>query len=75
MITLDDVCRIKAVLIAHGEWLESDSERARVTEDGVFEWSTTSCCGEAISALIADGFDVYIWPSVQLMGFIEIHIS
>lgn len=75
MITLDDVCRIKAVLIAHGEWLGEDTERARVTVDGVFEWTTTSCCGEAIAALINDGFDVFIWPSVQLMGFIKIEIS
>ena len=75
MITLDDVRRIKAILIEHCEWLGADTERSRVNEDGVFEWITCSCCGEAIAALIADGFDVYIWPSIHLQGFLEIHIS
>mgnify|MGYP003318757823 CR=1 FL=1 len=75
MITLDDVCRIKAVLIAHGEWIDADYERARVTEDGVFEWITSSCGGSAIAALIADGFSVYIWPSIRYQGFLKIRID
>lgn len=75
MITLDDVNRIKAILIAHGEWLSVDAERSRVNEDGVFEWITSSCCGEAIAALIADEFDVYIWPSIRYDNYLEIHIS
>lgn len=75
MITLDDVRRIKAILIAHGEWVESDSERSRVAEDGVFEWITSSCGGCAIAALKADGFNVYIWPSIKYRGFIEIRIG
>lgn len=75
MITLDDVCRIKAILIAHCEWIGEDAERSRVNEDGVFEWITSSCSGEAIAALIADEFDVYIWPSIHYEGFLEIHIS
>lgn len=75
MITLDDVRRIKAILIAHGEWSVSDSERAHIAEDGVFEWLTHSCSGETIAALIADGFDVYIWSSITYQGFFEIRIS
>lgn len=75
MVTLDDVRRIKEILFAHCEWLGEDAKRSRVTEDGVFEWVTCSCSGEAIAALIDDGFDVYIWPSIRYDGFLEIHIS
>lgn len=74
-MSLDDVNRIKAVLIAHGEWIDVDNERSSMTVDGVFEWITSSCSGEAIAALITDGFDVYIWPSIYLKGFLVIHIS
>ena len=75
MVSLDDVRRIKEILRDHCEWIDADAKRSRVTEDGVFEWITCSCCGEAIAALINDGFDVYIWPSIHLQGFLEIHIS
>lgn len=75
MITLDDVNRIKAILIAHGEWLVSGCERARVTDDGDIEWITSSCSGSALKALMDDGFSIYVWASVQYRGFLEIHIS
>lgn len=75
MITLDDVCRIKAVLIAHGEWLVSESEHVRMTDDGDIEWVTSSCSGSALKALMDDGFDIYVWASIQYRGFLEIHIS
>ena len=75
MITLDDVNRIKAVLIEHSEWTDSSSERSRVNEDGVFEWITSSCSGDTVAALIADGYDVYIWPSLRYDGFLDIQIS
>ena len=75
MITLDDVCRIKAILIAHGEWLEKDDECSLMTEDGSFEWVTSSCSGLAVSALVVGGYNVSIWPSNTYEGFLEVRIS
>lgn len=75
MITLDDVNRIKAILIAHCEWIDVDNERSRVNEDGVFEWITSSCDGDAVKALVDAGFDVFIWPSIKYQGFILFSIS
>lgn len=74
-MSLDDVRRIKEILIAHGEWLVSESEHIRVADDGYIEWITSSCSGSALKSLLDDGFDIYVWASIQYRGFLEIHIS
>ena len=75
MVTLDDVRRIKEILLEYYEWIDVDNERSHVNEDGVFEWITCSCGGDAVRALVDNGFDVIIWPSVQYRGFIVFSIS
>lgn len=74
MITLDDVRRIKEILIAHGEWTEYDMKRSRFDDDGTFVWITASCDSSTIVDLVKAGFDVYAFGSLSHLGCIQFNI-
>lgn len=74
-MSLDDVRRMKEILIAHGEWLESDMSRSRFDDDGTFVWITASCAASTIVALVEADFDVYVFGSLSNLGCLRIDIS
>jgi len=74
-MSLDDVRRIKEILIAKGEWAVYDKYRSRFDDDGTFVWITQSCDASTIVDLVEAGFDVYVFGSLSYLGYVQIEIS
>lgn len=73
-LSLNDLQTVLDILRAYSEYGTLEKEHSFMDDDGTFHLITSSCCGNALKALMEAGFDVYVFRSLDNISLLDIHI-